>query len=51
LPSRKLRTAKAVLDKILWCNLNKDEFKVGYVDKKMGLIETNLINMSKFDVK
>ena len=29
---KKLRTAKTILNKILWSNLNKDEFKVGYID-------------------
>lgn len=48
---KRLRTAKAVLDKILWSSLNKEEFKVGYMDKDMGLIEASAVDMQKFDVK
>ena len=48
---KKLRTAKAILDKILWSNLNKEEFRVGYLDKEMGLIEASAYEMEMFDVK
>lgn len=44
----KLRTAKAILDKILWSDLNKEQYKVGYMDKDMGLIEASAIDMQKF---
>lgn len=47
----KVRTAKAILDKILWSSLNKEQFKVGYMDKDMGLIEASALDMQKFDVK
>jgi hypothetical protein len=48
---KKLKTAKAVMDKILWSNLNKEDFRVGYIDKNMGLVETNPFNIERFDVK
>ena len=48
---KKLRTAKAILDKIMWSDVKKDEFKVGYMDKEMGLIEASAYEMEMFDVK
>jgi uncharacterized protein (UPF0248 family) len=35
----KLRTAKNIIDKITWDpNLNKEDFRVGYLDKYEGLL-------------
>lgn len=42
---KKLRTAKTILNKILWSSLNKDEFKVGYIDNEFGLIEASAYEM------
>jgi len=37
---KKVRTAKAAVDKVLWDpNLDKSEFVVGYFDKYMGTLE------------
>jgi hypothetical protein len=49
---RKLRTAKAVIDKILWgCALEKSGFRIGIVDKDMGMIELTALQIQTFDYK
>ena len=48
---KKLRTAKTILNKILWSSLNKDDFTVGYVDNEFGLIEMSAGDLELFDVK
>lgn len=43
---------KAVLDKILWDpNLNKDEYKVGYFDKYMGILDIKVEDYMNSEVK
>lgn len=49
---KKLRTSKAVLDRILWDdNLDKTEFRIGLIDKDMGTIEVSTYQIQTFDYK
>ena len=49
---KKLRTAKAVIDKILWGGLSqKSEYKIGIIDKDMGTIEVTPMQIQTFDYK
>ena len=43
---------KAVLDKIEWDpNLNKSEYKIGYLDKYMGLLDVTVDEYLKSEIK
>ena len=49
---KKLRTSKAIIDRILWDeSLNKAEFRIGLIDKDMGTIELTLFQIQAFDYK
>ena len=49
---KKLRPAKAVIDKILWTGqVERAEFKIGYNDKDMGTIEVTVLHLQTFDYK
>lgn len=49
---KKLRTSKAIIDRILWDeSLDKQEFRVGLIDKDMGTIEVTLSQIQAFDYK
>ena len=49
---KKLRTSKAVIDKILWAGpLDKNDFKIGIIDKDMGTIEVSLMQIQAFEYK
>lgn len=49
---KKLRTAKAVIDKILWAGpRDKSEYKIGVADKDMGTIEVTLLQIQTFDYR
>ena len=48
----KLRTAKNIIDKIVWDeHLNKEDFRVGYLDKYTGILESSLEELMKSEVK
>ena len=47
-----MKTAKNVLDKILWDEkLKKQDFKVGYMDRYEGMLELELEDFLKGDEK
>ena len=49
---KKLRTAKAVIDKIMWGgSKDKNEYMIGLVDKEMGTIEVSPMQIQTFDYK
>lgn len=49
---KKVRTAKAAIDKVLWDpNLDSSEYTVGYFDKYMGTLEMSIDNYRKSEVK
>jgi uncharacterized protein (UPF0248 family) len=49
---KKVRTAKAAIDKVLWDpNLDQNEFSVGYFDKYMGVLETKIDEYQKSEIK
>lgn len=44
----KLRTAKNIIDKIIWDeHLKKEDFRVGYLDKFTGMLESSLEELLK----
>ncbi len=46
---KKLRTSKAIIDRILWDDsLSKTDFKIGIIDKDMGTIEVSLFQIQAF---
>ena len=49
---KKLRTSKAIIDKIIWSDsLDQSEFKIGIIDKEMGTIEVTPQQIQAFDYK
>jgi hypothetical protein len=48
---KKLRTAKMILNKIIWSYSEEshENYRVGYLDKDMGLIEASIYELKKFD--
>lgn len=48
----KLRTAKNIIDKITWDeHFKKSDFRVGYLDKFTGMLESSLEELLKSEVK
>ena len=48
----KLRTAKNIIDKITWDpNIEKEEFRVGYLDKYEGVLEVSFEELVRSDTK